>query len=420
VESEQTDIKELSKKYDKLQTLMHRVNKVTLFQEHQKQIAKKAVGVDGVTKEVYDRNLESNIDELMMRLKQFSYRPQPVRRTYIPKGDGKLRPLGIPAYEDKLVQGCMAKVLNDVYEPRFLDFSYGFRPERDCHMAIKEINNLVMTKKVNYILDADIKGFFDNVDHTWLVEFLENDIQDKNLIRYIVRFLKAGVIEDLKFYESDKGTPQGGLISPVCANIYLHYVLDLWFEKAVKPNLRGESYMVRYADDFVLMFQFEDEAKEVYVALEKRLEKFGLELAKEKTRVIPFGRFAKRRETFDFLGFKHINGVTRNGKYTVVHRTSSKKMKAKKQAAKIWLHEHMHQPIDDTMKSLRKKLTGHFRYYGINRNFSSLSNFVQYVRCELFRALNRRHQKRSMSYEVFNRIWAGYNMPRPKLYVSLW
>lgn len=263
MENERMDIKELSKKYEKLQTLIHLVNKDTLMQEHRKQLAKKAVGVDGVTKEIYGQNLEENVNDLMAKLKRFHYRPQPVRRTYIPKGDGKVRPLGIPAYEDKLVQGCMAKILNDVYEPRFLECSYGFRPKRDCHKAIKALNDIIMTKRINYIVDADIKGFFDNVDHTWLVKFLENDIQDKNFIRYIVRFLKAGVMDELKVHESDKGTPQGGLISPVCANVYLHYVLDLWFEKAVKPKLKGDGYMVRYADDFVLLFEHEDEAKAV-------------------------------------------------------------------------------------------------------------------------------------------------------------
>lgn len=420
MENERMDIKELSKKYEKLQTLIHLVNKDTLMQEHRKQLAKKAVGVDGVTKEIYGQNLEENVNDLMAKLKRFHYRPQPVRRTYIPKGDGKVRPLGIPAYEDKLVQGCMAKILNDVYEPRFLECSYGFRPKRDCHKAIKALNDIIMTKRINYIVDADIKGFFDNVDHTWLVKFLENDIQDKNFIRYIVRFLKAGVMDELKVHESDKGTPQGGLISPVCANVYLHYVLDLWFEKAVKPKLEGDGYMVRYADDFVLLFEHEDEAKAVYQVLEDRLKKFGLELAKEKTRIIPFGRKSNSKDNFDFLGFTHYNGLTRKGKYAVIHRTSRKKMKAKKQTAKMWLHENMHKPIDTIMKKLKPKLAGHFRYYGISRNSTSLTNFTWYIQCELYKVLNKRHQKRSMKYETYNRIWRGYDMPTPKIYFSLW
>lgn len=228
--NERKDIRTLAKKYDKLQTLMCYVNKETLMEQHKKQMKGKASGIDGVTKEQYNENAENNIENLLIRMKKFSYKPQAVKRVYIPKtGSDKLRPLGIPAYEDRLVQGCMAYVLNEIYETKFLNCSYGFRLNRNCHQAIREINQTIMTKKVNYILDADIKSFFDNVDHTWLMEFLKHDIEDKNFLRYISRFLKSGVIEDLKYYESDKGTPQGGLISPVLANVYLHYVLDLWF-----------------------------------------------------------------------------------------------------------------------------------------------------------------------------------------------
>ena len=259
--NERKDIRELSSRYAKLQTLINYVNVDSLREQHKKQLKNKAVGVDGVTKEEYSKNLEENLQDLMKRMRNFSYRPQSVRRTYIPKGNGKYRPLGIPAYEDKLVQGCMAYVLNEVYEPRFLDCSYGFRENRSAHDAIKEINQTIMIRKVNYILDCDIKGFFDNIDQSWLIKFLENDIEDRNFIRYIVRFLKAGIMEEGKIIESDKGTPQGGLISPILANVYLHYVLDLWFTKGVKPKLKGESYLVRYADDFILMFQYENEAQ---------------------------------------------------------------------------------------------------------------------------------------------------------------
>ena len=263
--------------------------------------------IDKVTKHKYSFKLDENLNNLVNRMKTFSYRPKPVRRTYIPKGNGKLRPLGIPSYEDKLVQGAMAKVLNEIYEPRFLDCSYGFREKRSCHDAIKVINSTIMTKKVGYILDCDIKGFFDNVNQEWLIKFLENDIEDKNFIRYIVRFLKSEIMEDGKYLESDKGTPQGGLISPVLANVYLHYVLDLWFTKAVKPRLKGEAYLVSYADDFIIMFQHEQEAKRVYEVLKLRMAKFGLELAEDKTRILPFGRFKGTKETFDFLGFEHSN-----------------------------------------------------------------------------------------------------------------
>jgi RNA-directed DNA polymerase len=270
VENERGDIRSQSIKYKKLQMLMHHINNETLIKEHQKQINNKASGIDKMTKEKYETNLNNNIDELIQRMKLFKYRPQAVRRTYIPKANGKLRPLGIPAYEDKLVQGVMANILNEIYKPRFLNCSYGFRPNRNCHQAIASIKKSITTKPVNYILDADIKGFFDNVDHKWMIRFLENDIEDKNFIRYIVRFLKSGIMEKGIIKESLKGTPQGGLISPILANVYLHYVLDLWVEKWVKPRAKGYVEIVRYADDFLVMFQYENEAKSFYEVLKKR------------------------------------------------------------------------------------------------------------------------------------------------------
>ena len=285
---------QLSKGY-KLQTLIHNVNKETLIKQHEKQQSGKATGIDAVTKEEYGLNLEENIDNLIKRMKSFSYRPQPVKRSYIPKANGKLRPLGIPAYEDKIVQGVMADVLNEIYENIFLDCSYGFRPNRSCHDVIRYLNQTIMTKKVNYIVEADIKGFFDNVNHEYLMKFLEEVTEDKNFLRYIKRFLKSGYLEDMKYYETDKGTPQGGLISPVLANVYLHNVLDLWVELFIKPRSKGEVYYVRYADDFILMFQYENEARCFLRALEERMNKFGLELEPTKTRIIPFGDLRERK-----------------------------------------------------------------------------------------------------------------------------
>ena len=418
MENERKDIRTLAKRYVKLQTLMNYINKETLMEQFRKESSNKASGIDKVTKDEYGLNLEVNIDNLLTRMKSFSYRPQPVRRTYIPKANGGKRPLGIPAFEDKLVQGCMSYVLNEIYETKFLDCSYGFRENRNCHMAIEEINNHIMRDKVNYILDCDIKGFFDNVDHKWMMEFLNHDIEDKNFLRYIVRFLKSGIIEDLKYFESDKGTPQGGLISPVLANVYLHYVLDLWF-MYIKKNYKGEMYLIRYADDFVVLFQYENEAQRFYKELVERLAKFGLEVATDKTRIIPFGRFKGGKDKFDFLGFEFHNDKTIGGKYRTNIITSRKKLKVKRATAKEWIKMHMHDPLANVCKSLNRKLIGHYNYYGINGNWKSLVKFYKYIKYTLYKWLNRRDQKGKMRYEHFLRVWKYY-IQEPKVKVDIW
>lgn len=398
---------------------MHNVNEQTLMVEHKKQARKKAAGIDGVDKTAYDRNAEENIRKLVTEMKKFQYRPQAVRRTYIPKANGKMRPLGIPAYEDRLVQGVMAGLLNDVYEVRFLDCSYGFRPKRSAHDVVRYINQTIMTKKVNYVLEADIKGFFDNVNHDWLMKFLAHDIQDKNFLRYIKRFLIAGIMEGTELTNSDRGTPQGGLISPVLANVYLHYVLDLWFDKAVKPKLQGEAYYVRYADDFLILFQYENEAKRVMEALKPRLGKFSLEVAEEKTRILPIGRYKGTKEDFDFLGFTFYNTKTRSGKYRLGIRSSKKKLKAKRQATKAWLRTRLTKPVAETMKLLAAVIRGHCNYYGISGNFRAIQNFWYYLKYSTYRMLNRRDQKGKLKYPKFLRIWKYY-IPDPHLTVDIW
>jgi group II intron reverse transcriptase/maturase len=421
MENEYLKIAEYVEKGIKVQDLMSKVNADSLIREHKKQCRNKASGVDGVTKGMYEENLNGNIDALVKRMKDFSYKPLPVRRTHIPKeGSDKLRPLGIPAYEDKLVQGAMAEILNAVYEPKFMEFSYGFRPKRDCHKAIFALDKIIMRDSVNYVVDADIKGFFDNVNHEWLIKFLEHDIDDKRFIRYIKRFLKSGIVEEGKYLESDKGTPQGGLISPILANVYLHYVLDLWFEKEVKKQCRYYAGIVRYADDFVCCFQYEGEAKKFLKMLTERLAKFGLELAEEKTKIIPFGRFQRQsKETFDFLGFTHLNGITRKGKYKLVHITSTKKLKTKMQSAKIWLKENMHMKPADIIKKLNVKLNGHYRYYGISDNSQRMDRFRRYCQKRLYRVLYRRSQG-GLSWEKFETILKYNPIARPQIYHSTW
>ena len=413
------EIGEHSRKRKKVQNLMCGVNKISLTSQFLKQEKRKAVGIDGVDKEAYGENLDDNLNNLVDRMKKFQYRPLPVRRTYIPKANGKLRPLGIPAFEDRLVQGVMAEELNAVYEERFLDVSFGFRPNRSCHDVVRTINRTIMTRKVNYILEADIKGFFDNVNHDRLMEFLEHDIADKRFLRYVKRFLIAGIMEEGKLLESDRGTPQGGLISPILANVYLHYVLDLWFEKVVKLRLKGEAYYVRYADDFLIMFQYEEDAIRVMNVLPKRLGKFSLEVAVDKTRILPFGRCKGTKEKFDFLGFTFYNTLTRTGKYRVGIMTSKKKLKAKRQAAREWLRTRLTMPAADTMKTLAAIIRGHCNYYGVNGNYKAILGFWKYLKYSTYRMLNRRDQKGKFRYSKFLRVW-NYYVKEPHLMVDIW
>lgn len=417
MENEKREITRIALKYEKVQNLMKYVNENTLKEMYKRQPKNKAVGIDGMTKEMYGEHLEDNIDKLIHDMKQFSYRPYPVRKTYIPKGNGKLRGLGIPSFEDKMVQGVFKEILEAIYETKFLDSSFGFRPNRGCHDAIQRINKHIMADKVNYIIDADIKGFFDNLDHEWLMKFLEHDIADKNFLRYIKRFLIGGVMEDGKKLETDKGTVQGGLISPVLANVYLHYVLDLWFEH-MKKEFRGEMYLVRYADDFACMFQYEKEAQKFYKLLIERLRKFNLEIAEDKSRILPFGRYKGTKESFDFLGFTHINGKSHLGKYCVIHRTSKKKLKQKREAAKQWLKEHMHESIPETISKLNKKMIGHYRYYGIYGNFIGLNKFYQYVRQQLYFTKRRRDQSRWLTWKKLGQILKFYPIASPKIYIT--
>lgn len=385
----------------------------------------KATGVDGVTLEEYEVNLDENLRGLVERMKRQAYKPQPVRRTYIPKANGKMRPLGIPAIEDKIVQKGMTRILEAVYEADFLDCSYGFRPNRSPHQALKQLNKIIMTQPINHIIDADIKGFFDHVDHGWMRKFLEHRISDTNFDRLIYRFLRNGYMEEGKKYDVEKGTPQGGIISPVLANIYLHYVLDLWLEKVIKSESRGTVEMVRYADDFVICVQYKDDAEKILEKLKDRLGKFGLELAEDKTRCIEFGRFAKQNAqakgtkpaTFNFLGFTHYIDQTRTGKYKLGRKTDRNKLTAKRKALNEWLKSARNRmPLQELWKTLRAKLTGHFRYYGVSGNFRSMARYRWEAVRLIMKWLNRRSQKKSFNWETFRRYMEKYPLPKPAIY----
>jgi group II intron reverse transcriptase/maturase len=411
-------ISQLAKEHPdrKMQTLMHLVNTETLRGIHDRQDKDKAYGVDRVTKAEYEENIEENLDNLIARMKQFSYRPQPVRRAYIPKdGSDQLRPLGVPAYEDKLVQGAMADILTAIYEQRFYDFSYGFRPGRSQHQAIGALDK-ILWGWTNWVVDADIKAFFDSVDHEWLMKFLEHDIGDKNFLRYVTRFLKAGVMEDGRRYDSEAGVPQGSLIGPVMSNVYLHYVIDMWFAEAVIAGCKGRAEMIRYADDTVFCFEMEEDARRFFVSLRKRVEKFNLVLSEEKSKIIRFGRNSGDDSgKFDFLGFTHVSARNRNGTFFVKRSTSQKKLKAKRQMVKKWLRENMHTPIKVLIDKLNVKLRGHYNYYGIIGNSDAMGSFREYVLEQLLATLNRRGSSRDITYEKFQRILKRFPVITPRI-----
>lgn len=421
-------ISNIARKYQKIDTVMYALNEENLKSSAKKIAGNKAVGIDNVTKQEYMENLEENIQKLISNMKKMAYRPKAVKRVYIPKaGSDKKRPLGIPAYEDKIVQDVMAQVLNAIYEPMFKKFSFGFRPKRSCHDAIAYLDMMLHRQKTNYIVDLDIKGFFENIDQEWLVKFLEYRINDKVYIRYIKRILKSGILEEGKILKTEKGTPQGGIISPVLGNIYLHFVLDDWFEKRVIKGTKGYAGMVRYADDVVACFEYKEEAERFLRSVKARLAKFNLEVSAEKTKLIEFGRFAQRNrklkgegkaETFEFLGFTHYCSKGKEGEFRVKRKTSKKKLRSKVQEMKIWLRKRMHCKVSETIQLVNIKLIGHYRYYGITDNTESIRAFYRITANMLFKVLNRRTQKNRYSFRKFYEK-VQKKMIRPKIYVDI-
>ncbi len=385
----------------------------------------KASGIDGVTVQEYGVDLEENLKGLVGKLKAKQYRPQPVRRVYIPKPDGSKRGLGIPAVEDKIVQMGIKKILEAIFEVDFMDVSFGFRPNRSCHDALDVLDKTIMTRPVNYVVDMDIEKFFDTIDHGWLMRCLRERIRDTSLLRLIGRFLKAGVMEEGKYIEVNKGTPQGGIISPILANIYLHYILDLWFEKAVKKQFKGYAQLIRYGDDFIVCFQSGKEAKDFEEMLGQRLDKFGLRIAEGKSRVIGFGRYewekaqqeGKRVASFDFLGFTHYCDKTRRGKFKLGRKTSSKRFRQKLKATNQWLRSVRNQvKLAEWWKVLGLKLVGHYRYYGMSGNLSALRKFSRETSKLAYKWINRRSQKKSFTFAQYCKFKKYNPLPEPKIY----
>jgi len=371
-----------------------------------------AAGVDGETWQSYGVNLEENLQDLADRLKRGAHRAKPVRRVYIPKADGRQRPLGVPALEDKLVQRAVVEVLNAIYETDFLGFSYGFRPGRSPHQALDALSVGIQTKKVNWVLDADIRGFFDTLDHGWLVKFLEHRIADQRVVRLIQKWLNAGVLEDGKRTRSEVGTVQGGSISPLLANLYLHHVFDLWVQRWRQKQTRGDVVVVRFADDFVVGFEHREEAERFLDELRERFAKFGLELHPDKTRLIAFGRKAAndwrhrggpKPGTFDFLGFTHSCGKTRKGWFTVLRQTMRKRFQAKLVALNEELRRRMHLPIPEQGAYLRSVVAGHVRYFGVPNNGASIGLFRKAAAWLWWRALKRRSQKHRLPWTRMRR-----------------
>ncbi len=413
----------------KFTSLYHLMNEELLRECFSRLRKDAAAGIDDVTKEEYAENLDANLSDLIGRLHRMAYRPQPVRRVYIPKpGSIKQRPLGIPCLEDKLVQAGLVRILETVYEQDFHADSYGFRPARSCHDALRALSDSVEGKPVNHIVEADIKGFFDNVNQEWLMKFLEHRIGDKRIQRMVKRFLKAGVYEDGTITVSDEGTPQGGVISPLLANIYLHYALDLWFKKVIHPKCTGFARMIRYADDFVVCFQYELDAVNFYRELGNRLGKFGLEVEPTKTRVMKFGRFAvqnanvkgERPETFDFLGLTHYCGTRRDGKgFRMKRKTASKKFTAKVKAFKEWLKKARTMKTAELWETVKAKLRGHYAYYGVTDNLPGIKRFGEEVVKLLMKWLNRRGKRNSLTWEKFQKMLERFPLPEPRIKVKM-
>ena len=411
----------------RLTTLWHHVYNIEHLRKAYFSLKRNAApGVDGETWRHYGEDLEGNLQGLADRLKRGAYRAKPVRRSFIPKPDGRQRPLGVTVLEDKIAQRATVEVLNAIYETDFLGFSYGFRPGRKPHDALNALYGAIMTRKVSWVLDADIRGYFDAISHEWLEKFIEHRIADKRVLRHIKKWLNAGVLEEGAVTHNEEGVPQGGSISPLLANVYLHYVLDLWADQWRSKHADGDVIIVRYCDDFVVGFQYRKDAERFLADLRERFLKFNLELHKDKTRLIEFGRFAAQNRknqgkgkpgTFDFLGFTHICGKTENGKFMVLRHSIGKRIRAKLMELKIELKRRLHNPVPVVAKWLRVVLLGHYRYYGVPGNSRKLHSFYFHLSRIWHKVLLRRSQRHRLNWERMSRLINRW-LPRPRIYHS--
>ena len=394
----------------------------------ERQAGSKAPGVDGIRKAEYAVGLPERLADLSARLRRLGYRPKPVRRVYIPKANAGRRALGVPSFEDRLVQDRLSGILQAIWEPEFRECSYGFRPQRNAHQALKRLAEVITLDRTQWIVEADIKGFFDHVSHYHLQRFLAHRISDPRFLRIIERFLKAGVMEDGMMSASDQGTPQGGLVSPVLANVYLHYVLDLWFEKRYAKSCWGKAHLVRFADDFVACFQWEDDAKRFLSELKDRLAAFDLEAEPTKTRILRFGDMARaqckreglrRPETFNFLGFSHFVTRSRRGHFVVGRKTQRERLRKKLKELSVRLDILRTHGGRAMMEYVQQHLRGHFQYFGVSGNTRSLRQYALYSHRLLFKWLNRRSQRRSVTWDKFDGVIRLF-LPRPRIVHNLY
>src|SRR5919197_1015158 len=407
-------------------SLAHLIDVPALERAYRRQRAAVAVGVDGVTKEQYGQALEDNLQDLHARLKAQRYRHQPIRRVYIPKAQGKTRPIGISAFEDKVVQDVIREVLEAIYEQDFLECSYGFRPGRSAHDAVGTLKRHVERGEVRWIFEADIVSFFDSLDRTELKKMLEVRVADESLLRLIGKCLHVGVLDGEAMLEPELGTVQGSVLSPLLGNVYLHYVLDRWFATEVKPRLQGKATLLRYCDDFIIGFAREDDARRVQAVLGKRLGRFGLTLHPDKTRLLPFWRPPTTQQsgqgpaTFDFLGFTWYGRRTRIGHWRMGCKTRRASLRRAKQALYEWCRRHRHQPVEAQHAALSRRLRGHFNYFGVNGNFQSLLQLVGATKRAWYKWLCRRSQRKRLTWERYTDFLRQRPLPRPRITVRIW
>jgi RNA-directed DNA polymerase len=407
-------------------SLAHLLDEEALQRAYRRVRKDAAVGVDGITKEQYGQELESNIRSLHVRLRTMRYRHQPIRRVYLPKeGKGK-RPIGIASTEDKVVQRALTEVLTAVYEPIFRDCSYGFRPGRSPHDALRSLHRVLAKGEANWILEADIQAYFDSIDRKLLVEMLRERIADKSLLRLIGKCLHVGILDGEQYSEPEEGTVQGSVLSPLLGNVFLHHVLDLWFEREVLPRMQGKAHLVRYCDDFVIGFKREDDAKRVMGVLGRRFERYGLKLHPDKTRLLPFARPSssqtkgKGPTTFDFIGFTHYWRRTRRGRWMPGHKTRQARLRRAIVSVADWCRRHRHQPVGEQRAALTRRIAGHYNYFGVNGNIRSLRVLHHHAKRAWLKWLSRRGQSKPLTWARFADLLRDFPLPAPRICVQIW